>query len=127
MARIEMYEISVREHFDAAHALKGYRGKCERLHGHRYEVVVTLRADKLDDIGLAYDFSIIKKHLREVLSRFDHNTLNEVEPFDKINPSAENIAVKIYEELHRMELPIVTVQVYESPDTWVTYRPGDRG
>ncbi len=122
-----MYEISVREHFDAAHALKGYRGKCERLHGHRYEVVVTLRADRLDDIGLAYDFSIIKKHLREVLSRFDHNTLNDVEPFDKINPSAENIAVKIYEELHRMELPIVTVQVYESPDTWVTYRPGDRG
>ena len=119
-----MYEISVREHFDAAHALKGYRGKCERLHGHRYEVVVTLRANKLDDIGLAYDFSVIKKHLREVLSRFDHNTLNEVVPFDKINPSAENIAVKIYEELHRMELPIVTVQVCESPDSWVTYRPG---
>jgi len=119
-----MYEISVREHFDAAHALKGYRGKCERLHGHRYEVVVTLRVDKLDDIGLAYDFSIIKKHLSDVLNRFDHNTLNDVEPFDKINPSAENIAVKIYEELHRMELPIVSVQVYESPDTWVTYRPG---
>ena len=121
-----MFEISVREHFDAAHALKGYRGKCEKLHGHRYEVIVTLRADRLNDIGLAYDFSVIKKHLREVLSRFDHNTLNEVVPFDKINPSAENIAVKIYEELHRMELPIVTVQVYESPDTWVTYRLGDQ-
>lgn len=119
-----MYEISVREHFDAAHALKGYRGKCERLHGHRYEVVVTLCVDKLDDIGLAYDFSIIKKHLREVLGEFDHNTLNNIAPFDEINPSAENIAAKVYDELHKAGLPISSVRVYESPDTWVTYRPG---
>lgn len=119
-----MYEISVREHFDAAHALRGYRGKCENIHGHRYEVVINLRYDKLDDIGLACDFAVVKKHLREVLADFDHVSLNEVAPFDSINPSAENIAAKIYEELRKRKLPISTVQVYESPDTWVTYKPG---
>lgn len=120
-----MYEISVREHFDAAHALRGYRGKCENIHGHRYEVVANLRYTELDDIGLACDFTVVKKHLREVLSGFDHVSLNDVAPFDKINPSAENIAQKIYEELRKRKLPIFTVQVYESPDTWVTYKPGE--
>jgi len=119
-----MYEVSVREHFDAAHALRGYRGKCENIHGHRYEVVINLGYEKLDGMGLACDFTVVKRHLREVLSGFDHVSLNDVAPFDRINPSAENIAKKIYEELHKRKLPIATVRVYESPDTWVTYTPG---
>jgi len=118
-----MYEISVREHFDAAHALRGYRGKCENLHGHRYEVVVNLHYGELDDIGLACDFAVIRKHLREALAAFDHTSLNDVAPFDRINPSAENIAATIYEELRNRGLPIFSAKVYESPDTWVTYRP----
>ncbi len=118
-----MFEVSIREHFDAAHYLRGYRGKCENLHGHRYQVVVTISVPELDQIGLAYDFVILKKHLRETLERFDHVCLNDVPPFDRINPSSENIARMIYEELHNRELPLSCIQVYESPDTWVTYIP----
>ena len=118
-----MYEISVREHFDAAHALRGYRGKCENLHGHRFEVVVTLRATELDEIGLAYDFTELKRHLREILARFDHTYLNDVPPFDKVNPSSENVATTIYEEFQKRELLVFSVQVCESADSCVTYIP----
>lgn len=118
-----MYEVSVREHFDAAHALRGYRGKCENLHGHRFDVVVTVRVDRLDDIGLAYDFSDIKRHLREVLARFDHTSLNDIGPFDRINPSSENIASTVYEELRKRKLPVFSVKICESPDSCVTFVP----
>jgi len=120
-----MYEISVREHFDAAHALRGYKGKCENIHGHRFEVVVTLRAEKLDDIGIAYDFAEIKRHLREVLVRFDHTSLNDIKPFHRINPSSENIAATIYGELRKRKLPIFSIKVCESPDSSVTYIPSE--
>ena len=63
-----MYEISVERHFDAAHFLRGYKGKCEALHGHRYRVVARVRATALDDIGLAYDFTELKRHLNDILS-----------------------------------------------------------
>jgi 6-pyruvoyltetrahydropterin/6-carboxytetrahydropterin synthase len=122
-----MYDISVREHFDAAHALRGYQGKCENLHGHRFEVVVTLRATELDEIGLAYDFTELKRHLREILARFDHTCLNDVPPFDNINPSSENIATTIYKEFQRRELLIFSVQVCESAESCVTYIPGNQG
>ena len=122
-----MYEISVERHFDAAHALRGYQGKCETLHGHRFKVVAGVTATVLDNIGLAYDFTELKQHLDDVLARFDHTYLNEVPPFDKINPSSENIAATVYEELQRKlagtPVAMSTVQVWESPDTWITYRP----
>jgi 6-pyruvoyltetrahydropterin/6-carboxytetrahydropterin synthase len=120
-----MYEVSVREHFDAAHALRGYRGKCENIHGHRFDVIVTVKVDKLDDIGLAYDFSEIKRHLREVLARFDHTSLNDIKPFTGINPSSENIAATIYGELRKRKLPIFSIKVCESPDSCVTYTPAE--
>ena len=78
-----MYQISVEQHFDAAHFLRGYQGKCEALHGHRFRVVVKVRASRLDDIGIAYDFTELKQHLGDILSRFDHTCLNDVPPFDK--------------------------------------------
>ncbi len=123
-----MYEISVERHFDAAHALRGYKGKCEALHGHRFRVVARVRASELDDIGLAYDFSELKQHLDSILSRFDHTFLNDVPPFDKINPSSENIASTIYGALQgklaTSHLNIPSVEVWESPQTGVTYTPG---
>lgn len=122
-----MYEISVRLHFDAAHALRGYQGKCENLHGHRYEVVVGVLAAQLNDIGLAYDFTELKRHLDSILSRFDHTNLNETSPFDKINPSAENIATTIHSELQPLlsdaPVRISSVEVWESPENHVIYRP----
>ncbi len=122
-----MYQISVEQHYDAAHVLRGYQGKCEALHGHRFGVVVKIRASGLDEIGLAYDFTVLKRHLAEVISRFDHTSLNDVPPFDEINPSSENIATTIYNELQPRltgdPVSLWCVEVWESPTTGVTYTP----
>ncbi len=122
-----MYEVSVEQHFDAAHYLRDYQGKCEALHGHRYGVVAKVKASQVDEIGLAYDFTVLKQYLAGILSRFDHTCLNDVPPFDKINPSSENIASTIYNELEpRLDGPPVSlscVEVWESPDSWVAYSP----
>ena len=122
-----MYEIAVEKHFDAAHFLRGYRGKCEALHGHRFVVVARVKAKKLNDIGIAYDFAELKRHLDDVLASFDHTCLNDIPPFDKINPSSENIAMTIYNELQPRlagdPASLSCVEVWESPLTGVTYRP----
>jgi len=122
-----VYQISVEQHFDAAHALRGYRGKCEALHGHRFRVVAKIEAPGLDDIGLAYDFTELKAHLSEVISRFDHTNLNDIPPFDKLNPSSENIAANIYKELTSRlsgdKIALTAVEVWESPHTGVSYSP----
>jgi len=122
-----MYQISVEQHFDAAHFLRGYRGKCEALHGHRFRVVAKLAASDVDDIGMAYDFVELKQHLGAIISKFDHTCLNDVAPFDKINPSSENIATAIYNELHSKlagaSVTLSCVEVWESPQTGVIYTP----
>ena len=122
-----MYQIFVNKHFDAAHFLRGYRGKCEALHGHRFQVVVKVRASGLDDIGMAYDFTVLKQQLGDIIDRFDHTCLNDVPPFDKINPSSENIAATIYDELSPklagMPASLSCVEVWESPVTGVAYSP----
>lgn len=122
-----MYGITVENHFDAAHYLRGYKGKCEEMHGHRYRVVVKISADKLDDVGLAYDFLDLKRHLKEIIDRFDHTCLNDVPPFDKINPSSENIAATIYgelkEKLAKDPVALVSVETWETPHQGVVYTP----
>jgi 6-pyruvoyltetrahydropterin/6-carboxytetrahydropterin synthase len=122
-----MYQVSVEQHFDAAHFLQGYHGKCEALHGHRFRVVVKVTASRVDDVGMAYDFVELKRHLNGIISRFDHTCLNDVPPFDKINPSSENIAATIYNELQTKltEAPvsISSVEVWESPQSGVAYSP----
>ncbi|MDO8567924.1 MAG: 6-carboxytetrahydropterin synthase QueD [Dehalococcoidales bacterium] len=122
-----MYEIAVQAHIDAAHYLRGYKGKCEALHGHRFEIVARVKATKLDNIGIAYDFAELKRHMADILAKFDHTCLNDVPPFDRINPSSENIAAKIYEELKGKltgaPLSVAAIEVWESPVTRVTYTP----
>jgi len=122
-----VYEISVEKHFDAAHFLRGYKGKCEALHGHRFRVVARVSAVELDDIGIAYDFAELKHHLADIISKFDHTCLNDVPPFDKINPSSENIAANIYDEmkgkLSGAPVSISSIEVWESPQTGISYRP----
>jgi len=122
-----MYQLSVEQHFDAAHFLRGYHGKCEALHGHRFRAVVKVTASRVDDVGMAYDFVELKRHLNGIISRFDHTCLNDVPPFDKINPSSENIAATIYNELQTKltEAPvsISSVEVWESPQSGVAYSP----
>ncbi|MFC1957967.1 6-carboxytetrahydropterin synthase QueD [Chloroflexota bacterium] len=122
-----MYRVSVEQHFDAAHFLRGYQGKCESLHGHRFRVVVEIKASELDEVGMAYDFTALKQHLADILSRFDHTCINDVPPFDKMNPSSENIAATIYKELQPglAEAPVSLsyVEVWESPQSRAVYSP----
>ncbi len=122
-----MYQITVEQHFDAAHFLRGYHGKCEALHGHCFRVVVKIKATGIDNIGIAYDFTELKRHLGDILVRFDHTCLNDVLPFDKINPSSENIASTIYNELQpKLAGALVSlscVEVWESPQSRVAYNP----
>ncbi len=123
-----MYQITVEGHFDAAHSLRGYQGKCENLHGHRFRVIARVRASKLNSIGLALDFRELKAKLNEVLQRFDHSNLNEILPFTDINPSSENIASTVYNEVQK-KLPgfeLYSIEVWESPDAAAEYRPSIR-
>ena len=122
-----MYEISVEMDFDAAHSLRGYKGKCEALHGHRFKVVAAVKGNKLDEIGLAYDFTLLKKYISEILAGYDHTNLNDVPPFNRINPSSENIAATIYNELKKKlagaPVTLDNIEVWESPQSRVIYRP----
>jgi 6-pyruvoyltetrahydropterin/6-carboxytetrahydropterin synthase len=122
-----MYKLTVEGHFDAAHALRGYHGKCENLHGHRFRVLAHVTARALDDIGLACDFTLLKERLNTVLARFDHTDLNQTAPFDQLNPSSENLAATIYHELRQNLLDtgtsLFSVEVWESPESGVEYQP----
>jgi len=121
-----MYQIFIEQHFDAAHFLRGYKGKCEAVHGHRYKVVARIKAVALNNTGLAYDFTDLKRHLRDITASFDHVLLNDVPPFDKINPSAENLAENIYKELKPKlgeGVSLVNVEVWETPEQGAVYSP----
>jgi 6-pyruvoyltetrahydropterin/6-carboxytetrahydropterin synthase len=96
-----MFEISVDEMFSAGHALRGYKGKCENPHGHNYKVRVILEGPDLNSIGLLFDFVHLKQIMRAIIEGLDHKFLNDQPPFDKINPSAENLAKYFYEETSR--------------------------
>ncbi|HWG58079.1 MAG TPA: 6-carboxytetrahydropterin synthase QueD [Candidatus Acidoferrales bacterium] len=124
-----MYEVSVEENFAAAHNLRNYQGKCENLHGHNYKVRVTMCGNELDASGLLYDFVHLKQAVQSVIRSLDHRYLNDVAPFDQINPSAENIARHIHDEAARL-LPrsangamIASITVWETETSAATYRP----
>jgi len=121
-----MYELTVRDHFDAAHSLRGYPGECRRLHGHTWDVEVTVEGEKLDEIGIVYDFKALKADLRAVLDDYDHVFLDEVPPFDELNPTAENLARIVYERLATSvgaQVKVTEVAVWESPIAKLVYRP----
>lgn len=107
--------LNVRDRFQAAHYLKEYRGKCEKVHGHTFQVEVQVRVKELDAAGIGIDFTEIKRVLAETLP--DHTLLNEVYDF---NPSAENISRHLYHEL-RKHFPVERVTVWESGDASATY------
>lgn len=107
--------LKVRDKFSAAHFLKEYKGLCEKLHGHSFSVEVTIKVEALDQSGIGYDFTEIKKTLAELLP--DHTLLNDVFPF---NPSAENLARHFYGELKK-KYPVHSVTVWESADASACY------
>lgn len=93
-----MFEIMVEDTFCAAHQLRGYNGPCENLHGHNFWVQVYLKKNKLDDIGMIFDFKKAKNILQNILKEFDHKFLNDLPVFRKINPTAENISKIIFDK-----------------------------
>jgi 6-pyruvoyltetrahydropterin/6-carboxytetrahydropterin synthase len=121
-----MFVVTVQAHYDSAHYLRNYQGKCERLHGHRYVVELALATDELDRAGIAFDFVDVKKHLRELADHLDHNNLNDMPPFDTLEPSAENQAKYFYDEMKRRLPPrmaeaILYAKVWETPTQWAQY------
>ena len=94
-----MFEVTVEQTFAAGHALREYKGKCENVHGHNYRVQITVEGEKLNRIGLLVDFVELKRVVREVIARLDHQFINDLEPFTVINPSAENMAKYFYDEV----------------------------
>jgi len=124
-----MYEVSVDESFAAAHNLREYKGKCEDLHGHNYKVRVVLAGKELDSTGLLYDFVHLKQAIQSVIRKLDHKYLNELPPFDRLNPSAENIARYIHDETAK-QLPaaangaaLASVTVWETETSAAIYKP----
>jgi len=124
-----MFQVSVEEGFSAGHALRGYKGKCENPHGHNYKVRVTLEGPQLDAAGLLCDFVNLKQIIQGVIYALDHKFLNDLAPFDVLNPSAENIAKYFYDQAsQRMrEAPngarIASITVWETDVTSATYAP----
>lgn len=126
-----MYEISVDEAFSAGHYLRDYRGKCENQHGHNYRVRVAMQGAKLDSAGLLYDFVHLKQVVQSVIRSLDHRNLNDFPPFDKVNPSAENIAKHIHDEISKQMrrtengAAISAVTVWETEASAATFRLGN--
>lgn len=122
-----MFEVTIEETFAAGHALRHYHGKCENVHGHNYRCQVTLEGQELDSIGLLVDFVDLKKVVHGVLDRLDHQWLNDLPPFDKLNPSAENMARYIYQQV-RDGMPskdgvrLASVRLWETDTASATYR-----
>ena len=122
-----MFEISVDYTFAAGHALREYKGKCENVHGHNYKVRVTVAGDKLNSAGLLIDFVELKAEIKRLVERLDHRFLNDTPPFDQLNPSAENIAKYICDQIEpqtrNVGLRVQGVTVWETDTTSATYRP----
>jgi len=112
--------------FSAAHFLREYHGACERLHGHNYRVRVVASCDELDSEGMVVDFSRLRDALAGVLSRFDHALINDVPPFEALNPTAEHLARYIAEEVAREvddgRARIVECRVWETARNCAAYR-----
>jgi 6-pyruvoyltetrahydropterin/6-carboxytetrahydropterin synthase len=120
-----MYTVRVEDGFAAAHFLTRYHGKCERLHGHNYKVFITAAGAQLDEGGMLLDFGLMKAALRKVLLEIDHTSLNDHPAFRDGCPSAERIALFLYERMHA-EMPdarLSLVEVFETDRNRATYSP----
>lgn len=126
-----MFEVIVEHTFAAGHSLREYKGKCENVHGHNYRVQVTVEGKQLNRIGLLVDFVDLKRAVRQVCERLDHQFINDLEPFTTVNPSAENIAQYLYDQVSgaldlRSSQPpvrISQVKVWETDTSIALFRP----
>ena len=121
-----MFEVMIERNFSSAHQLRGYKGKCENLHGHNYKIEIYARGRELDNIGLLVDFVELKRAADEVVLYLDHKNINELPPFDiELNPSAENLARYILERIASTvgdeRVQIYKVRCFETPTSVATY------
>jgi 6-pyruvoyltetrahydropterin/6-carboxytetrahydropterin synthase len=123
-----MFEVSVEQTFAAGHALRNYKGKCENVHGHNYRVRITMQGDQLDSTGLLVDFLDVKSLIGGVVDYLDHQFINDLPPFDELNPSAENIAKYFYDRVSgglKNDVPVRVseVTIWETDTSSAVYRP----
>ena len=120
-----MFELKIVTDFASAHSLRDYPGDCARLHGHNWQVEVSVCSQVLDESGIAIDFREIKKKTKLVVKRLDHQYLNEIKPFDVLNPTAENIAKYFFDEIALLitnkDVKVKEVMIWETPRSAVTY------
>jgi 6-pyruvoyltetrahydropterin/6-carboxytetrahydropterin synthase len=121
------FEVMIERSFSSAHQLRGYKGKCENLHGHNYKIEIYARGEELDNIGLLVDFGELKDAADEVVNYLDHRNINELEPFDEeLNPSAENLARYILERVSAQvgdeRVQVYKVRCFETPTSVATYQ-----
>ncbi len=120
-----MYDIFIKTHFAGAHHLRDYPGDCEKPHGHNWKVDVTVRATELDQCGMGIDFKVLKKTVKEVIDKLDHNDLNTLPAFQEKNPSSEHIAefifVEVKERLSSDRYSLYSVRVMETDTQGLTY------
>ena len=121
-----MFEIEIDRSFSAAHQLRGYDGDCRNLHGHNYEVTVTVEADSLNEVGIALDFKKLKAALDQVIAPYDHHNLSELPEFKEINPTSEVLARSIYRQMSELindgNVRVARVRIGESASSRLTYR-----
>ena len=122
-----MFEVMIERNFSSAHQLRGYKGKCENLHGHNYKIEIYARGSELDNIGLLVDFGELKEAADEIVAYLDHRNINELPPFDEeLNPSAENLARYILERVASRvgddRVKIYKVRCFETPTSVATYQ-----
>lgn len=116
-----MFRLKIEGSFSSAHNLRGYKGKCEDLHGHNWRVEISAQSTELDDIGMLLDFKYLKKKLNAVLETMDHKYLNKLAFFKRSNPTSENIAKYVYDQL-KPRIPLLnSVTVWENSTSAATY------
>ncbi len=120
-----MFVLKIVTDFAAAHSLRNYPGDCARLHGHNWQVEVLVASEVLDENGIAIDFREIKKQTKVVIKRLDHQYLNEIPPFDTLNPTAEHLAKYLHEEvgilINNSNVAVKEVIIWETPRASVSY------
>lgn len=119
------YTLKVITEFASAHSLRDYPGDCKRLHGHNWKVEVEASSAQLDELGMVIDFKVIKQLAKKVTDELDHRFLNEIPPFDTINPTAENLAAWIFRgiasELQAPHVRLDAVTLWETERACVRY------
>lgn len=123
-----MFVVSAQAHYDSAHYLAHYEGKCRHLHGHRYVVEAAVASEELDESGIAFDFADLKRELRELADELDHTCLNDLPQFEGVETSAENQAKYFFDAL-KARLPdeladgLLYCRIWETPTQWALYGP----